>query len=38
MSEYGVVLTVITLAGLTAFGLLGGSVVRALARVTGLLG
>lgn len=38
MTEYGTVLTVITIAALSAFTLLGGSVINAIARVGGLLG
>ena len=38
MAEYGVVLTVITLGCLAAMMLLGGNIVNALTRVTGILG
>jgi Flp pilus assembly pilin Flp len=37
MAEYGVVLTVITIACLGALGLLAGNVVNALGRVAGLI-
>jgi Flp pilus assembly pilin Flp len=38
MAEYGVVLSVVTLTALGALVLLGGHVVNALTRVTGILG
>jgi Flp pilus assembly pilin Flp len=38
MAEYGVVLSVVTIAALGALVLLGGNVVNALTRVTGILG
>jgi len=37
MAEYGVVLTVITIACLAALGLLAGNVINALGRVAGLI-
>ena len=37
MAEYGVVLTVITLACLGALSLLSGNILTALTRVTGLI-
>jgi Flp pilus assembly pilin Flp len=37
MAEYGVVLTVITIACLTALTLLAGNVIAAIARVAGLI-
>lgn len=37
MAEYGVVLTVITIACLGALGLLAGNVISAIARVAGLI-
>jgi Flp pilus assembly pilin Flp len=37
MAEYGVVLTVITIACLGALGLLGGNIVAAIGRVAGLI-
>ena len=37
MAEYGVVLTVITIACLGALGLLAGNVINALGRVAGLI-
>jgi Flp pilus assembly pilin Flp len=37
MAEYGVVLTVITIASLGALGLLAGNVINALGRVAGLI-
>jgi Flp pilus assembly pilin Flp len=37
MAEYGVVLTVITIACLGALALLAGNVINAIARVAGLI-
>jgi Flp pilus assembly pilin Flp len=37
MAEYGVVLTVITIASLGALALLAGNVIAAIARVAGLI-
>jgi Flp pilus assembly pilin Flp len=37
MAEYGVVLTVVTIACLGALGLLAGNVINALGRVAGLI-
>ena len=37
MAEYGVVLTVVTIACLGALGLLAGNVTNALGRVAGLI-
>ena len=37
MAEYGVVLTVITIAALGALSLLAGNVIAAIARVAGLI-
>ena len=37
MAEYGVVLTVITIACLGALGLLAGNIINALGRVAGLI-
>lgn len=37
MAEYGVVLAVITIAGLAAFQLLGGSISNAINQVAGML-
>jgi Flp pilus assembly pilin Flp len=38
MAEYGVVLSVVTIAALGALVLLGGNIVNAITRVTGILG
>ena len=38
MAEYGVVLSVVTIAALGALALLGANIVNAITRVTGIVG
>ena len=37
MAEYGVVLAVITIAGVVVFGLLAGGITKSITKVTGFL-